>query len=36
MNTYLILIHTKMLFRNALYYWHHNKLTDTEKYAEVA
>jgi hypothetical protein len=24
-----------MSFRNALYYWQHNKLTDTVKYADV-
>ena len=24
-----------MLFRNALYYFQHNKLTDTEKYPDV-
>ena len=35
MNNYFIRIHTKMLFRNALYYWQHNKLTGTEKYADV-
>jgi hypothetical protein len=35
MNNYLIRIHSKMLYRNALCYWHHNKLTDTEKYADV-
>lgn len=24
-----------MLFSNALYYWQHNKLTDTERYADI-
>jgi hypothetical protein len=35
MNNYFIRIHRIMLFKNALYYWQHNKLTVTEKYADV-